>query len=196
MLQSHGEILKSNDQELRKMLEVFRSKRKGLVQQIRLAIPGLARTDGAITVDTKVVESTNEAVRKALGKESGLIIAFFLAELDRNPDASGKIRLTGKEYEELTRHQIKATHPKTKTLAPEVKTRILCNCLARDQSIQILGPVAVDLWAGIAFIKIEGLISTDQAIQFGYPVPLDVFRETLDRQDKRIATSRTKELHN
>jgi hypothetical protein len=100
--------------------------------------------------------------------------------------------LTDSEYEELTWHQIKTAHPETKTLSTEVKTRILCNCLARGQSIQILGPVAVDLWAGIAFIKIEGLVSMDQAIQFGYPVTLDVFREGLDRQDKRIATSRAK----
>jgi hypothetical protein len=53
--------------------------------------------------------------------------------------------------------------------------------------------VAVDLWAGIAFIKIEGLVSTHQAVQFGWSVPLNVFREVPDRQDKRIAASRGKE---
>lgn len=108
--------------------------------------------------------------------------------------ARGEIRLTSKEYEELMRDQIKESHPEMKTLARTEKTRILCNCLARDQSIQILGPVAVDLWAGIAFIKIEGLISMGEAIQFGYPVGMDVFREVLDRQDKRIAASRVKEM--
>lgn len=68
------------------MLEVFRSKREYLVQQIRLASPGLARNDGGITVNAKVVESTDRAVRKVLGKESRLMIAVFLAKLDRKPD--------------------------------------------------------------------------------------------------------------
>jgi hypothetical protein len=101
--------------------------------------------------------------------------------------------LTESEYEQLTWHQLRTADPETQTLSKEGKTRILCNCLARDQSIQILGPVAVDLWAGIAFIKIEGLVSTHQAVQFGWGVPLNVFREVLDRQDKRIAASRGKE---
>jgi hypothetical protein len=97
--------------------------------------------------------------------------------------------LTESEYEQLNWRQIKIAHPETQTLSMEGKTRILCNCLARDQSIQILGPVAVDLWAGIAFIKIEGLVSTHQAVQFGWGVPLNVFQEVLDRQDRRIAAS-------
>ena len=100
--------------------------------------------------------------------------------------------MTASEYEKLSLHQVKTAHPETKTLAPEAKTRILCDCLARDQSIQILGPVAEDLWADVSFIKIEGLVSMNDAVQFGYAVRLDVFRETLDRQDARIAASRAK----
>lgn len=59
----------------------------------------------------------------------------------------------------------------------EGKTRIICNCLARDQSIQILGPIAVDMWAEMAYVKTDGLVAMGNAIQFGYPVTLDVFRE-------------------
>jgi len=110
--------------------------------------------------------------------------------LKRNPDAKGKILLTDSEYEELTLQQIKTAHPEIKTLSSDVKTRILCNCLARGQSIQILGPIGVDLWKEIAFIKIEGLVAMDEAIQFGYPVTMDVFKEGLDRQEKRIAATR------
>jgi hypothetical protein len=105
---------------------------------------------------------------------------------------NGRIRLTEKEYEQLTWHQIQTAHPEAKALSTEGKTRIVCNCLARDQSIQILGPIGVDLWESIAFIKIEGLVSMDQAIQFGFPVTLGVFREVLDTQNKRIAASRAK----
>jgi len=104
--------------------------------------------------------------------------------------AKGKIRLTNKEYEDWTRHQIEIANPEIKTLSMEGKTRIVCNCLARDQSIQILGAVGEDLWASIAFIKIEGLVSMGQAIQIGVPVTLGVFREVLETQNKRIAQSR------
>jgi hypothetical protein len=101
--------------------------------------------------------------------------------------AKDKIRLTEKEYEDWTQHQIKIAHPEITTLSTEVKTRIVCNCLARDQSIQILGAVGVDLWASIAFIKIEGLVSMNDAIQIAVPVTLGVFREVLETQNKRIA---------
>lgn len=202
MLQSHGEILKSDlvslgkdkdEHEWEKSVEKLRIGRKCLIQQIRLAGIGLAKADGAITIDTKVVKSTDEAVKTVLGKESGLDIALFLSRLKRKPDAKGKIRLTDSEYEELTWHRIKTADPEIKTLSTDVKTRIVCNCLARDQSIQVLGPVAEDLWAGIAFIKIEGLISMGEAIQFGYPVTWDVFKEGLNIQQKRIVAGRTKE---
>ncbi|KAE9369790.1 hypothetical protein N431DRAFT_443415 [Stipitochalara longipes BDJ] len=142
-LQTSGAVAGQND--LKEIVEKLRDARKRLIQQIRLASVGLAKNDGAITVDTKVVKSTDEAVQKVLGKELGLDITLFLATLKRNPDAKGKIRLTEKEYEKLTWHQIQTADPEAKTLSTEDKTRIICNCLARDQSIQILGPVGVDL---------------------------------------------------
>jgi len=66
----------------------------------------------------------------------------------------------------------------------------MCNCLASGQAVQILGPVGKDLWAEMAFIKVEGLVAMDDAIQFGYPVTWEVFQEGLNRQDRRIATNR------
>lgn len=48
----------------------------------------------------------------------------------------------------------------------------------------------MDLWASIAFIKIEGLVSMNEAIQIAVPVTMDVFREVLDTQNKRIAAGR------
>jgi hypothetical protein len=76
----------ADEHELDKVVEKLRSERKCLIQHIRLASVGLSKADGAITVDTKVVKSTDEAVKKVLGKESGLDIALFLARLKRNPD--------------------------------------------------------------------------------------------------------------
>ncbi|PMD65647.1 uncharacterized protein K444DRAFT_608221 [Hyaloscypha bicolor E] len=201
MLESHGKILKSDlmslgknkdENNLKTIGEKLRDARKSLIQHIRLASVGLAKDDIAITVDTKVVKSTDKAVKKILGEELGLDIALFLTRLEHNPDAKGKIRLTEKEYEYWTRHQIKIAHPETTTLSTEVKTRIVCNCLARDQSIQILGAVGVDLWASIAFIKIEGLVSMNEAIQIAVPITLGVFREVLDTQNQRIAASHPK----
>jgi hypothetical protein len=66
--------------------EKLRDARKSLIQYIRLASVGLAKDDVAITMDTKVVKSTDEAVKNILGKELGLDIALFLARLKRNPD--------------------------------------------------------------------------------------------------------------
>jgi hypothetical protein len=52
--------------------------------------------------------------------------------------------------------------------------------------------VGVDLWASIAFIKIEGLVSMNEAIQIAVPITLDVFQKVLDTQSQRIAASRPK----
>jgi hypothetical protein len=95
--------------------------------------------------------------------------------------------LTEKEYQDWTGHQIDIADPETKNLSPEAKTRIVCNCLARDQAIQILAAVDVDLWKDIAFVKIEGLVAMDEAIQIAVPVTREVYNDSLDRQDKRIA---------
>jgi hypothetical protein len=100
--------------------------------------------------------------------------------------------LTEDEYEYWTRHQIEIAHPESTTLSTEAKRRIVVNCLARDQSIQILGPVGVDLWANIAFIKIENLVSMNEAIQIAVPITWDVFEKVLDTQTQRIAASRPK----
>lgn len=72
--------------DLKIIVEKLRDARKSLIQQIRLASVGLAKDDVAITVDTKVVKTTDEAIKKILGKELGLEIALFLARLKRNPD--------------------------------------------------------------------------------------------------------------
>jgi hypothetical protein len=81
----------TDDREVEKILEVFIAGRKSLVKQIRLANPGLSKTGRPITIDTKVVETTNKAVKKALGRKSGLIIALFLEELDRDPDSESSL---------------------------------------------------------------------------------------------------------
>ncbi|KAH8585834.1 hypothetical protein B0O99DRAFT_109095 [Bisporella sp. PMI_857] len=206
ILQGHGDILKSNllsrhdddedDRELKKILEVFTSRRKSLVEQIRLANPGLSKTSKPITVDARVVKNTDEAVKKALGKRSGLFIALFLEELNRDPDTKGKITLTSKEYGELATYYTSTALPPSKPLNPGVKSRSFFNCFAKGHSIQILGPVEKDLWADVDSVKTEGLISTENALQFGYAVTLGVFREAVNVQDKRIAADRkiTKEF--
>jgi hypothetical protein len=75
-----------DENNLKTIGEKLKDARKSLIQYIRLASVGLAKDNLAITVDTKVVKSTDEAVKKILGKELGLDIALFLARLKRNPD--------------------------------------------------------------------------------------------------------------
>lgn len=87
----------------------------------------------------------------------------------------GRIHLSQSDYEELSRSQIKASHPETRSMNPDATTRIITNCLAKDQSLQILGPVGVDIWKDVAFIKTEGLVSRDKAIQVGYAITMEVF---------------------
>jgi hypothetical protein len=72
--------------ELEKSVEKLRNERRRLIRQIRLASVGLTKADGVIIVDTKVVKSTDEAVKSILGEELGLDIVLFLAMLNRNPD--------------------------------------------------------------------------------------------------------------
>ncbi|CZT44868.1 uncharacterized protein RSE6_05117 [Rhynchosporium secalis] len=197
MIQSHGMILgedlmrikQKDGAYLKKTLEMLRTQRMAVTQQVRLATVGLSKSDGTIRVQTRIVESTNKAVKTALGNENGLVFATFLAKLKKAPDTTGEIRLTNREYEKLKALQVKTTHPEMDIVSTDVKTRIICNCLAKDQAIQILGFVASDLWAEIAFVKIEGLIAMDQAIQIAQPVSMEVFLEVLDRQEKRIAVN-------
>lgn len=98
--------------------------------------------------------------------------------------------MTEKEYEQFTLSQIEVVHPDAKDLSTEGKKRIICNCLARDQSIQILAAIDVDLWADIAFIKIEGLVSMDEAIQIAVPTTFETFRLVLETRSRLIETSR------
>jgi hypothetical protein len=97
--------------------------------------------------------------------------------------------LTEAEYNDWTTHQLKTADPEAMTLSKVGKTRIVCNCLARDQAIQILGAVGVDLWANVAFIKIENLIAMDKAIQVAVPITHGVFEKILETQNSRIAAS-------
>ena len=89
--------------------------------------------------------------------------------------ANGEIRLSSQEYANL--QQIQMGPIDSTKVTVESKTRIICNCLAKDQSIQILGPIGKDMWSGMAYVKTEGLVAMGSATQFAYPVPLDVFRE-------------------
>lgn len=91
----------TDDREMGTILEVFIAGRKRLVQQIRLSNPGLSKTSKPLTVDTKVVEATNKAVKKALGKKSGLIIALFLEELGHDPDSEFTLSLTATRPNDL-----------------------------------------------------------------------------------------------
>ena len=74
------------EQDLKKLVEKIRVARKGLIQQIRLASVGLAKDEKGISIDTKVVKSTDEAVKKILGDGLGLDIPLFLTRLNRKPD--------------------------------------------------------------------------------------------------------------
>jgi hypothetical protein len=80
----------TDEHDLGTTMAMLRNERKRLVQQIRLAGVGLAKADGVITVDTKVIKSTDEAAKKLLGKELGLDIPLFLAKLKRDPDGKSK----------------------------------------------------------------------------------------------------------
>jgi hypothetical protein len=101
-------------------------------------------------------------------------------------EASGKIRLSALEYEELSLQQLGAASSEVEKLSKDAKTRILSNCLAKDQSLQILGPVAEDMWKDMAVIKIEGMVSTDNAVQCGYPITMEVFQAILDSRHSKI----------
>jgi len=107
---------------------------------------------------------------------------------------NGKLRLSAEEFDEWTNLQTRICHPELKAVSAEKKTRIACNCLARGQSTQILAPIGVDLWAGVDLVKAENLVSMDQAVQLGYAQTMDVLREVLDRQDKRIASLRVEKI--
>lgn len=76
----------TDEKDLKMIVEKIRDARKSLIQQIRLASVGLAKDDATITVETKVVKTTDEAVKKILGEKLGLEIALFLATLKRSPD--------------------------------------------------------------------------------------------------------------
>ena len=87
----------------------------------------------------------------------------------------------------MTMQMVEIADPEAAKLSQSVKSRIIVNCLAMDQSIQLLAPVDEDLWHNIAFIKIEGLVAKDDAIQTATSITLAVLLELLDRQDRRIA---------
>ncbi|PVH81841.1 hypothetical protein DL98DRAFT_530892 [Cadophora sp. DSE1049] len=96
MLQSHSEIVMDDldclddkvREDLKGMIDNFRAKRKTLAQQIRLVSVGLTKSDGAFKIKTNIVKSTNTAVKKVLGNDSGLVIASFLAKLNRDLDCT------------------------------------------------------------------------------------------------------------
>ncbi|KAM0285979.1 hypothetical protein ACHAQH_001168 [Verticillium albo-atrum] len=160
----------------------LRDDRRALCSQIRLAWPGLAKAaDGNVVVDAKLLKKTNEAVKKTFGKDSGLHIATFLENKRCFADKEGKMHLTKAEYEDLSRSHVKIAHPEDKEIPSAMTTRIISNCLARDQSLQILGPVAEDMWKDINIIKIDGLVARDNATQFGYPVTMEVFQQVLNK---------------
>lgn len=100
-----------------------------------------------------------------------------------------KIVLTCGEYDRWTSKQLMAAHPEAQTLSSGMKTRIVRDCIARDESIQVLGPIGVDIYKDIASVTTEGLISMDRAIQVGYPVTVETANELFDRQERRIAAN-------
>lgn len=71
---------------LDKVVEKLKGKRQSLILQIQLASVGLSKCDDKIIIDTKLVNSANEAIKKSLPSGSRLDIALFIAKLKRNPD--------------------------------------------------------------------------------------------------------------
>jgi hypothetical protein len=109
-------------------------------------------------------------------------------------EVQGKIALSEEEYEEWTWHQTKASNPEIKAFSLEVKTRIAADCLAMDQSIQILGPIGQDLWAHMGFVEFKGLVATGQAIQLAGAQTMEVLQTVLEAGTKRIAASHVKRI--
>jgi hypothetical protein len=80
----------------------------------------------------------------------------------------------------LQTEELKALHPElAEATVNEGGKRIVIHNLTRDQALQINGPVAVDMWKDVAFVKIEGNVAAGTAIQTNYPITMDVFRELL-----------------
>jgi hypothetical protein len=93
--------------------------------------------------------------------------------------ARGLVCLSSSEYEEFLISQTRAAHPELTTMDSEARSRIICNCLAMDQALQILGPVGKDLWADMSLVKTEGLVAKGNAIQMGYAASMEVFDKLL-----------------
>jgi len=149
---------------------------------------GLEKTeDGTKWINTKAVHSTDRAVRDVFGSACGLtIITAFVTRLGRQPDKDGKIKLTEAEYQDFTLQQARADDPDLQSLPldPKARIRIISNCLARDQSLSILGPVGVDIWKDMSFVKVEGVVSMNSAIVVGYAQTKEFADEVLASRER------------
>jgi hypothetical protein len=103
--------------------------------------------------------------------------------VDRKLVAQGLVYLSSSEFEEFLLSQTRAAHPELKKKKEvgdsKARSRIICNCLAMDQALQILGPVGKDLWADMSLVKTEGLVAKGNSIQMGYAASMEVFDKLL-----------------
>ena len=100
-----------------------------------------------------------------------------------------KIVLTRSEYDSWISKQLVTAHPEVQTLSSDTKTRIIRDCIARGESIQILAPIGSDVYKDVDVVATKGPISTDRAIQVGYAVTDKTAKELFDRQERRIAAN-------
>jgi hypothetical protein len=202
------DIFQTDPSSFTKSVGNLRDTRKDLMSQIRRAAVGLEKTeDGTKWINTKAVNSTDRAVRDVFGFDCGLtIITAFVSRLGRQPDSEspienetssccantkpdiedGKIKLTKAEYQDFTLQQARADDPDLQSLPldPKARTRIISNCLARDQSLSFLGPVGVDIWKDMSFVKVEGVVSMNSAIVVGYAQTKEFADEVLASRER------------
>ncbi|KAJ5390782.1 uncharacterized protein N7496_001850 [Penicillium cataractarum] len=162
------------------MVRLGRAK-QDLILQIQVANVGLAKSiNNTLLVEMATVNKLHALLQETLGEGKGLKIAEFLRQKGAVLEGSESIQLSDAEYDKLQTEEREALHPEPVDAALNVGgRRIIVDNLTRDQALQINGPVAVDIWKDMAFIKIEGNIASDTAIQTNYPVSMDVFRELL-----------------
>ncbi|KAF2963578.1 hypothetical protein GQX73_g9995 [Xylaria multiplex] len=185
---THRLAQESADQrELASIMEQLTGAKQNLILQIQVANVGLMKKmNETLAINTELVTKMNNIVRGSLGQEHSLTIANFLAKLKSHPSGpDGSVQLTDAEYAALETEQIRVTDPEMANASSDVKQRITCKNMSRDQAQRILGPMQEDMWCEMAFTKIEGNVAADKSIQVSSPITMEAFDKLLAmRQNK------------
>ncbi|KAH8892381.1 hypothetical protein GQ53DRAFT_764190 [Thozetella sp. PMI_491] len=162
------------------MVRLGRAK-QDLILHVQVANVGLTKTvNNAIVVEMAMVNKIHVLLQDLLGEGKGLKIADFLRAKGNALEADRPLPLSDTECEELQREELHAVYPELADATLDAGgKRIIVQNLTRDQALQINGPVGVDMWKDMAFVKIEGNAAAGTAIQTNYPITIDVFKELL-----------------